>query len=40
LWKGHPPNELVDIALDDLEIALAIGLGKTPLSDRARAVRE
>jgi serine/threonine-protein kinase len=40
LWKGHPPSELVDVALDQLNSALLIGLGKTPLSDRAKAVRE
>jgi tetratricopeptide (TPR) repeat protein len=40
LWKRHPPSELVDVALRQLDGALVIGLGKTPVSDRARAVRE
>jgi tetratricopeptide (TPR) repeat protein len=40
VWEGKPLSELVDTALEQLESALLIGLGKTPLSDRARAVRE
>jgi tetratricopeptide (TPR) repeat protein len=40
LWKERPPNELADLALKQLERALVIGYGKTPVSDRARAVRE
>ena len=40
LWKDRPPSELVDVALQQLERALVIGYGKTPISDRARTVRE
>jgi serine/threonine-protein kinase len=40
VWEGKPLSELVDTALEQLESALLIGLGKTPLSDRAKAVRE
>jgi serine/threonine-protein kinase len=35
-----PPSELVDRALVQLDRALIIGYGKTPVSDRARDVRE
>jgi len=40
LWKDHPPGELVDLAFNQLERALVIGFGKTPVSDQGRAVRE
>jgi hypothetical protein len=40
VWRGQPPGELVDVALEQLENALVIGLGKTPRSERARALRE
>jgi eukaryotic-like serine/threonine-protein kinase len=40
LWKEHPPSELVDLAFAQLDWALVIGYGNTPVSDRARAVRE
>ena len=40
LWQDRPPGELVDLALMQLERALVIGYGNTPVSDRARAVRE
>jgi serine/threonine-protein kinase len=40
LWSRSPSSELVDLAFRQLERALVIGYGKTPLSDRARAVRE
>ena len=40
LWKDRPPGEQVDVALSQLDRALVIGYGKTPVSDRAGAVRE
>ena len=40
LWKGRPRGELADVALGQLDGAVVIGLGKKPISDRARAVRE
>jgi eukaryotic-like serine/threonine-protein kinase len=40
LWQDRPTTELVDLAFRQLETALAIGFGKTSVSDRARAVRE
>ena len=40
LWKDRPATELVDSAFRQLERAVAIGYGKTSVSERARAVRE
>ena len=40
LWHDRPPSELVAVAFRQLERALVIGYGTTPVSDRARAVRE
>ncbi len=40
LWNDRPPIELVDLAFVELDRAVVIGFGKTPVSDRARAVRE
>jgi serine/threonine protein kinase/tetratricopeptide (TPR) repeat protein len=40
LSREHPPGELVAMAITQLDWALVIGYGKTPVSDRARAVRE
>jgi hypothetical protein len=40
LWNDWPPSELVDVVLWQLDRALEIGYGKTPISDRARAVRK
>ncbi len=40
IWKERPPGEMVGLAFDLLNRALVIGYGKTPISDRARAVRE
>ena len=40
LWKGRPPDELVDLALKHLSQATMFEYGKMPLSDRAAAVRE
>ncbi|MGO9922239.1 MAG: protein kinase domain-containing protein [Isosphaeraceae bacterium] len=39
LWKDCEPGDLVDLAFDQLERALVIGFGKTPVSGRAKAVR-
>jgi serine/threonine protein kinase len=40
LWIDRAPSELVDVALQQLDRALVIGFGKTPISDQARTVRE
>jgi serine/threonine-protein kinase len=40
LWKPQPPEDLIDLALEHLGKATLIGYGKTPLPDRAVAVRE
>jgi tetratricopeptide (TPR) repeat protein len=40
LWKEHPPGELVGLALEQLDRILVIGYGKTPGTERGRAVRE
>jgi eukaryotic-like serine/threonine-protein kinase len=40
LWQTRPPAELVDVALKQLERAVVIGYGKTPVSIRASAVRQ
>jgi eukaryotic-like serine/threonine-protein kinase len=40
LWKDRPADELIDLALNELGRAIEIGSGKTPVSDRAAAVRE
>jgi eukaryotic-like serine/threonine-protein kinase len=40
LWNERAPSELVDVAFRQLDRAVVIGFGKTPISDRARAVRE
>ncbi len=40
LWKERPPGDLIDLAFKQLERALVIGYGKTPVSEPARAVRE
>ena len=40
LFQDHAPVELVDAAFKELDRALVIGYGKTPVSERAAAVRE
>ncbi len=40
LWRRSPSAELVDLAFRQLERALVIGYGKTPVADRAAAVRD
>jgi tetratricopeptide (TPR) repeat protein len=40
LWKGRPAAELAAVALKEASRATLIGYGKTPVSERAKAVRK
>jgi serine/threonine-protein kinase len=40
LWMDRPSGELVDIVLWQLDRALVIGFGRTPVSDLGRSVRQ
>ena len=40
VWKDRPPGELAALALQRASRAALIGYGKTPVSDRARLVRQ
>jgi hypothetical protein len=40
LWEGRPAAELAGLALKEVGKAALVGYGKTPISARARAVRD
>jgi hypothetical protein len=39
LWRGRPPGELAELAMEETTEAARVGYGRVPVNDRAEAVR-
>jgi serine/threonine-protein kinase len=39
MWRGRPPGELADLAMEETTEAARVGYGRVPVNDRAEAVR-